>query len=127
MVADNTISTATKNYVSIYTTDFDNIICNKTMTSFYKLKSSFALTNSGMTAQQNTNTVNLNKNTMQGLMRCKLIRKNTDYTIRKFSRCKTCLKKRTITFFGNVAKIFCRFKIVGKNAAWNFVGKKISI
>ena len=71
MVADNCIGTTAKNDITVYTTDFDNIICYKTMSAFYKLKGSFALSYSGMTGNENTYTINFNKNAMNCFLRRK--------------------------------------------------------
>ena len=71
MVADCCICTTTKNSISVYTADFNNIICYKAVASFYKFKGCFTFTNTGVARKKNTNTVYFYKYTMEGFMRSK--------------------------------------------------------
>ena len=80
MVADKGVCTPAKYGVTVYTADFNDIVCNKTVTSFYKFKGRFRFTNTGMSCKENAYTVNFNKYTMKGFCRRECICKNSDKT-----------------------------------------------
>ena len=94
MVADEFVCTLTKNRISIYTSDVDNIISNKTMTTFNELQSGLAFTYTAFTRKKNSDTIYFNKNTMEGFSWCENIRENSDDSLGEFRRPKIRLQDR---------------------------------
>ena len=107
--------------------DLNHIIRHKTMSTLDQFKSCFALTDSTFSHDQNSDTIYVNKHSMNGNARSKFYIKPTDQFSHKGGCLLTCTEYRNIIFLSNLNEAFIRLKFIAENNTWYFMFQKFLI